>query len=95
MAPMLRITVHKEKTGATLQLEGRLAGHLVKEADRCWEALCQESPGRRFRVDLRSVTYIDSEGKAWLTRVYEQGARLLASGCLTRSYVEEITGRGG
>ena len=33
---MLRITVHIDETGPTLQLEGRLAGQAILEAERCW-----------------------------------------------------------
>lgn len=88
---MLRITVQRDKIGALLLLEGRLAGSLVKEAERCWEAACRDNEGRPLRVDLRSVTYIDSDGKALLKRLHQQGAGLIAAGCLTRSYVEEIT----
>lgn len=91
---MLRITVHRDKIGALLLLEGRLAGALVKEAERCWEVARQDNQGRPLRVDLRSVTYIDSDGKAMLKRLHEQGAGLIAAGCLTGALVAEITGSG-
>ena len=45
-------------------------------------------------IDLTSVTFIDADGKALLTRLWQQGAELRASGCLTRCVVEEITGMG-
>ncbi len=88
---MLRITVQTDKIGALVQLEGRLAGSLVQEVERCWDAARRDNQGRPLRVDLRSVTYIDSDGKALLRRLHQQGAGLIAAGCLTRSYVEEIT----
>jgi anti-anti-sigma regulatory factor len=87
---MLRVTAHVEDTTITLQLEGRLAGPTVIEAERCWQVTCAENPGRSRRLDLRAVTYLDQEGKAFLRRVFQQGANFLSSGCLTRAYVEEI-----
>lgn len=88
---MLRVTVHKDDETITLQLEGRLAGPAVMEAERCWQVTCAENPGRVPRIDLRGVTYFDQEGKRLLKRVFQQGASFLSSGCLTRAYVEEIT----
>lgn len=88
---MLRITTRTDEKGATIQLEGRLAGSLVREAERCWEEARRDNRGRPLRVDLRSVTYIDSEGKALLKRLHQQGAGFIAAGCWTRSYVEEIS----
>ena len=88
---MLRVTTHIADTMITLQLEGRLAGPDVIEAERCWQVTCDENPGRPRRLDLRGVTFFDQEGKAFLKRVFQQGASFLSSGCLTRAYVEEIT----
>ncbi|MEJ2232222.1 MAG: hypothetical protein P8X46_13695 [Nitrospirales bacterium] len=88
---MLRVTVHRDETAITLQLEGRLAGPAVREAERCWQATCADNPGRPRRIDLRGVTFLDQEGKSFLSQVFRQGASFLSSGCLTRAYVEEIT----
>lgn len=91
---MLRVTTHIDDTMITLQLEGRLAGPAVIEAERCWQVTCAEHPGRVPRIDLRGVTFLDQEGKCFLQRVFQQGAGFLSSGCLTRAYVEEITRSG-
>ncbi|MDT3778125.1 hypothetical protein PJI16_11215 [Nitrospira sp. MA-1] len=91
---MLRVTPRIDETTITLQLEGRLAGPTVIEAERCWQVTCAENPGRSHRLDLRGVTYLDQEGKSFLNRVFQQGASFLSSGCLTRAYVEEITRSG-
>lgn len=91
---MLRVTVHTDDEIITLQLEGRLAGPDVIEAERCWEMTCAEHPGRVPRIDLRGVTFLDQEGKGFLKRVFQQGAGFLSSGCMTRAYVEEITRSG-
>lgn len=89
---MLRITVHSDESKCTLQMEGRLAGPAVIEAEGCWQVVCVENPGRPLRMDLRAVTFIDQQGKSFLKRVFQQGASFLSSGCLTHAYVEEITG---
>ena len=88
---MLRVTVHIDETALTLQLEGRLAGPAVREAERCWQATCADHPGRPRRIDLRAVRFIDKEGKYFLEQVFRQGAGFLFSGCMTRALVEEIT----
>lgn len=87
---MLRITVHTDETGPMVQLEGRLAGPVIVEAERCWQATRAAYPDRPIRLDLRAVTFLDQEGKAFLKQAFQQGAGFLSSGCLTRSYVEEI-----
>lgn len=87
---MLRITISIGEAGPILQLEGRLAGSAIQEAERCWQSARVEHPGQPLRVDLRAVTFIDEEGKLFLKRAYQAGAAFLTSGCLTRAYVEEI-----
>lgn len=87
---MLKITVREETSGATLAVEGRLAGPWVDELERAWRALPDPRQGHPT-VDLSGVTFIDGEGKALLTRLWEEGARLHAVGCLTRCIVDEIT----
>ncbi|MGD9852841.1 MAG: hypothetical protein AB7T38_16440 [Nitrospirales bacterium] len=89
---MLRMTVHTDDMAVTLQMEGRLAGPAIPEAERCWEAARVEHPDRPLRVDLRAVTFIDQEGIALLKQAFRQGASFLSSGCLTRAYVEEVIG---
>lgn len=91
---MLRVTTHIDDTTITLQLEGRLAGPAVIEAERCWQVASVENPGRPMRMDLRAVTFIDQQGKSFLKNVFQQGASFLSSGCLIQAYVEEITRSG-
>jgi hypothetical protein len=43
---------------------------------------------------LTGVTFLDADGKALLTKLWQQGAELFAAGCLTRCVVEEIMGSG-
>ena len=87
---MLRITVTERPDGAAIVVEGRLAGPNVDELARCWDAL----PAPAGVVDLDAVTFIDAAGKILLRRLHRAGARLLASGCMTRAIVDEIAGAG-
>jgi hypothetical protein len=88
---MLRITIHDAPGSLTFQLEGRLAGPWVREAEDCWQRArtSQRKPVRR--VDLTGVTLIDAAGKALLAAAHAQGAELVASGCWMRAIVAEIT----
>jgi len=92
---MLKITQHRdaESKSMSLILEGRLGGPWVEELDTCWRQMAANSPGGAV-VDLTGVTFVDAEGKALLTRMWQQGAELRATGCLTRCIVEEITKAG-
>jgi hypothetical protein len=92
---MLKITEQRgsEPDSLSLILEGRLFGPWVEELNACCQRL---SASHRCcaMIDLTGVTFIDGEGKALLARLWRQGAKLQASGCLTRCVVEEITGVG-
>lgn len=92
---MLKITEQKDEATqrVALVIEGRLAGPWVAEL----EAYCRgvsENRQRRTMIDLTGVTFIDAAGRALLARLWQDGAELRASGCLTRCVVEEITGSG-
>jgi len=88
---MLRITITTRPDGVTVALEGRLAGPWVDELARSWTALtATEDPGS-VCVELHAVTFIDAAGKALLRTMHDEGARLAASGCMTRAILEEIT----
>jgi ABC-type transporter Mla MlaB component len=87
---MLRISVTTRPGGATVTLEGRLAGPWVDELARCWSSVTARRDASAVRVELEAVTFIDSAGKAALGRMREEGAVLFASGCMTRAIIEEI-----
>lgn len=92
---MLKISEQRdiEDDSLTVMLEGRLAGQWVKELARyLGEVSVNDSKGAI--IDLTGVTFIDAEGKVLLAQLSQQGVRLRASGCLTRSVVEEIIGGG-
>jgi anti-anti-sigma regulatory factor len=88
---MLRITVHDEPGRLAFQLEGKLAGSWVQELQNCVQSKCAARPNAQIRFDLQEVTYVDAAGKALLAAVHAQGVTLIASGCLMRAIVTELT----
>ncbi len=87
---MLKITIHHDAKLTRLELEGRLAGPWVKELELCWCSAAGIQQASPVRVDLSSVTFIDEEGRGLLKRMYQEGAKLMASGCLNKCIVEGI-----
>jgi hypothetical protein len=89
---MLRITVHDKPGALTFQLEGRLAGPWVRVLEECWWSALGRERKPLFRVDLTGVTSIDAAGRAHLAAMHREGAELVATDCLTKAVVAEITG---
>jgi anti-anti-sigma regulatory factor len=86
---MLKITTHSSDDTTRITLEGRLAGPWISELERCWRESEQSAGGRQVVVDLTGVTFVEQDGKALLTRMYQAGAELLATGCCMRSIVDD------
>ena len=53
----------------SIKLEGRIVGPWVAEFDRTWHSLASSLDGKKLSVDLRGVTYIDSEGREVLAEI--------------------------
>jgi anti-anti-sigma regulatory factor len=87
---MLKITEEKNSRSTTLRVEGRLVGPWVDELERAWRGVSSDSSDGRVTVDLSDVTFVGEEGKKLLEAMYAKGAKLKASGCVTRRLVEEI-----
>jgi anti-anti-sigma regulatory factor len=87
---MLKITTLMNAESTVLRLEGRLAGPWVQELERCWDSTVGMATHHPLSVDLSAVTYVDSDGKDLLKKIHQQGAKLIASGCLTSCIVNEI-----
>lgn len=87
---MLKITTLTNTESTTFRLEGRLAGPWVQELERCWMSTVGTRTRHPLYVDLSAVTYVDSDGKDLLKKLHQQGAKLVASGCLTSCIVKEI-----
>ena len=62
---MLKVTTMDQNETVTLKIEGRLAGPWVQEVTRVWVDAAR-STGQTVVVDLSSVTFIDSPGRALL-----------------------------
>ena len=88
---MLRITTTHSPDGATVGLEGRLAGPWVDELAACWKALAADRDVQSIRVQLNAVTFIDAAGKRLLRTMHAHGTILVAEGCMIRATVDEIT----
>lgn len=87
---MLKITTLLTAKSTVLRLEGRLAGLWVQELERCWDSTVGTTIDHPLSLDLSAVTYVDSDGKDLLKKIHQQGAKLVASGCLTSCIVNEI-----
>jgi anti-anti-sigma regulatory factor len=87
---MLKITTLTKSGSSALRLEGRLAGPWVEVLEQCWDSVAGTATNHPPSVDLSAVTFVDSDGKELLRKLYQQGAQLIASGCLTRCIVNEI-----
>jgi anti-anti-sigma regulatory factor len=88
---VLKITTHTSDVSTRITLEGRLAGPWVVELETCWRPIAANPKSRAVVVDLTGVTFVDTNGKTLLAKMWRQGAELRAAGCLTKCIVEEIT----
>jgi hypothetical protein len=89
---MLRITVHDDPKASTVQLEGTLMGPWVREAEVCLQQTRVRPHTCTLRLDLTGVTTIDAAGKSFLAAAHSEGANIVASGCLMKAIVAEVTG---
>ena len=87
---MLRITTRTEATETVFELEGTLTGLWVRELERCWEEASRQE--RPVKVMLKTVTFVDPEGRKLLARMHASGAKLAAEGCMTRAIIDQIVG---
>jgi len=87
---MLRITINDAEEERCIVVEGKLTGPWVSVLDKCWEKTLAASQAKAMTVNLKTVTFVDSDGKKLLTKIRQQGAKLVSSGCLINAIVEEI-----
>ena len=74
-----------------MKLEGCLTGPWVEELATCWRQAIQSKQTQGVRVDLRGVCHVDDAGRELMTRMYLDGARFVASGCVMPEVVREIS----
>lgn len=91
---MLRITIHESTEKLAINLEGRVAGPWAEELEQIWKQAAPRLNSRQVCVDLRNVTWVDSDGKRILREIEQQtGAVLIATTPWTRQLVDEICNR--
>jgi len=90
---MLRITRQEELDRIVLRVEGKLVQPWIQELESCWRTCLQQTGADTTKplvLDLKSVTFIGVEGKELLDRIYRSGAKLVTSGTLMNSVVEDL-----
>jgi len=87
---MLRITSCNAGEKFMLKLEGKLSGPWVEELKRCWRT--SSHIYKDLVVDLSGLTYVDSAGKQLLCSIVREGSKLVGSGLMPKSLIEEICG---
>jgi predicted RNA-binding protein YlxR (DUF448 family) len=92
---MLRITTRENSAAITLVVEGKCRGAWVEELRKAWRRAANTSlPGKKLRVDLERVGFVDEDGKQLLAEMYAAGVELSAAGVLMTSVVEGIAASG-
>jgi len=90
---MLKVSVRNAPDGSIeIDIEGRLAGAWVQEAERCWQQEVLRANNRPVVVHLSAVSFVDDTGKELLKSMFQAGAKISGRGCLVRAIVERITG---
>jgi outer membrane protein TolC len=89
---MLRVTTEACGQEVRLKVEGKLAGLWVEELRRCWVVNAGIYKNQPLAVDLTGLTFIDAQGKELLCWIYQSGGKLVGSGLMTKSVIEEVTG---
>jgi hypothetical protein len=87
---MLRITVEENPQAVTIKLEGKVVGSWVGEFDRTWRSLEPSWGLKKFRLDLRGVSFVDAGGRQLLHEIYSRtGAAFMTNSPLTSYFAEE------
>ncbi len=88
---MLKVTVKVAQDGEIWELEGKLAGDWVAELARCWRDRENDSSRRSLQIHMKSVSYVDSDGKHLLAEMHGRGVEIRGGSCVTNAVVDEIT----
>ena len=87
---MLRITIHGSAKDQTIQLEGKIVGPWVEEFDRTWRSLAPSLGSKQLQIDLRSVAFVDADGRQLLREIYRKSnAHFLTDSPLTRYFADD------
>lgn len=87
---MLKITVHEDAKGQTIQLEGKIVGPWVEELNRAWHTLAHSVGSQKLHLDLRGLTFVDTKGRQLLHEIYQNtNASFLADSPLTQYFADD------
>jgi anti-anti-sigma regulatory factor len=87
---MLRITIHENAKGQTIQLEGKIAGPWVEELTRIWLSLALPVGSKALCLDLRDVAFVDAKGRQLLREIYQNtNVRFLVDSPLTQYFADD------
>jgi hypothetical protein len=87
---MLRISMNDETAMATLKVEGKVVGPWATELGKTWRGLWALNKQPTLQLDLRGVTYVDSNGARILREIVRAtGAEVFADSPLTQYFANQ------
>jgi anti-anti-sigma regulatory factor len=87
---MLKISMNHETALATLKVEGRVVGPWAAELGKTWRGMWAMSKQPTLQLDLRGVTYVDSNGARVLREIVRStGAEVFADSPLTQYFANQ------
>jgi hypothetical protein len=89
---MFRVTKSEVGKRTIITIDGQLSGDYIEVVEICCKQAISE--GRPIDVFLHDVLIIDESGRALLTRLANQGVRLLAAGVYTSYVVRDLVAAG-
>jgi anti-anti-sigma regulatory factor len=84
----MRITPTKKPNALELTLEGRLEGPWVEVLRKSWTDAVLEPEHPRVLVDLGSVSFADSNGRALLLNMQQEGVGLIKPSAFLREMLK-------
>ena len=88
---LIRISQIHEGSKLHLFVEGTLSDGWVEALETSWLEARSQLNGEPLRIDLSDITYVDDRGRELLARMIQSGAKLSATGIMTRAIIKEIT----
>jgi hypothetical protein len=87
---VLRISMSDDVPVATLKVEGKLVGPWAMELGKIWHDLWASARLGPLRLDLREVTFVDSNGARILREIVRvTGAEVFADSPLTQYFANQ------
>src|SRR5215472_10325978 len=85
---VLRVTPTEKPSGLELVLEGRLEGPWVEVLSKTWTDSLEQKEYGHVSVDLRSVSFADSNGRALLLNMQDHGVGLIKASAFLREMLK-------